>query len=122
MKNKIHLHIQRMSLALLTVFLLPVCLIGCKKSATDGHGHDHGNLVAHDEANHHPPVLSEQALKNMGVVVEEVDSRTLAVWDAVPAIIKETPANERPLYAPFSGRVRSINVVLGEICFQVLDR
>lgn len=99
-----------------SIILFSLALAGCNKKneekadANGGHGHAHDAPALAGDAD----TLSEQALKNLGVVVEEVDSSDYVVSRPVAATIEETPFNERPLSAPFAGRVKSISVALGE--------
>ncbi len=98
-----------------SVMLIALAATSCKKkgeeaTTNDGHGHAHDAPSLGDDDS----VLSKQALQNMGVVVKEIDSSNYVVSRPVAAFIEETPFNERPLIAPFTGRVKSISVVLGE--------
>ena len=87
----------------------------------DHSGHDHAAHEEHsgdDHAAHEDqaPVnkISTQALQNMGVKIESIDSSDYTIYTPVPAVIREAPRNEQPLFAPFGGRVKSVNIVVGE--------
>lgn len=74
-------------------------------------GHDHGE---HAHSENEEVKISEQALKNMGVEIKSVDSSSFTVYKPVPAIVKENPLNEQPVFAPFGGRIKSIESSIGE--------
>lgn len=83
-----------------------------KKATTDEHdGHDHGE---HAHTENEEVKISEQALQNMGVKIKAVDSSNFTVYKPVPAVIKENPLNEQPVFAPFGGRIKSIESSIGE--------
>jgi multidrug efflux pump subunit AcrA (membrane-fusion protein) len=83
---------------------------GHNHGADDHAGHNHGS----DDHNSTQSNVSSQALKNMGVKIEAVDSSNYTVYTPVPAVIMEDMLNEQPVFAPFGGRVKSIEVVIGE--------
>lgn len=82
-----------------------------KESAGEHDGHDHGE-GAHSEGEE--VKISKQALKNMGVEIKSIDSSSYTVFKPVPAVVKENPLSERPIFAPFGGRIKSIDSVIGE--------
>lgn len=105
-----------------------ILLVSCNKkhSSDDGHnhseektsaenheGHDHG-AEPHTDSENEEVKISKQALKNMGVIIEAVDSSTFTVYKPVPAVVKENPLNEQPVFAPFGGRIESIEASIGE--------
>lgn len=76
----------------------------------DHEGHDHGHTDSGDgESN-----ISPQAIKNMGVVIEEVDSSDYTVYAPVSAYLDEHPLSEQPVFAPFSGRVQDVLLEPGQ--------
>ncbi|WP_372365390.1 hypothetical protein [Candidatus Uabimicrobium sp. HlEnr_7] len=54
------------------------------------------------------PSLSEKALKNMGIVVREVNLTSFSKYESIPAIVEELPSTEQPIFAPISGRISRI--------------
>ena len=115
--------------AIFLSLIFSIFLVSCNKehSANDSHdhdsenceGHDHGEHDGHDHSEHahtenEEVKISEQALKNMGVKIKAVDSSTYTVYKPVPALVKENPLNEQPVFAPIGGRVKSIETTIGE--------
>ncbi|EDM25114.1 hypothetical protein LNTAR_02859 [Lentisphaera araneosa HTCC2155] len=90
-------------------------------SSYDDHaGHDHGveaDCDAHSDhgASKESAKISEQALTNMGVKFAEIDSSNYTIFSPVPAYIDNHPLNERPLYAPLSGRLKSFQLEPGQM-------
>ena len=84
---------------------------GEHKDGLEHDGHDHGE---HAHSENEEVKISEQALKNMGVKIKAVDSGTFTVYRPVPALVMESPLSEQPVFSPFGGRVKSINITLGE--------
>ena len=75
---------------------------------------------AHDEAEDVPEAgdghsahLSEAALKNLGVMIGEINKTNFQNYRAVPAVVDETPFTELPLHAPMGGRILKIHVEKG---------
>lgn len=80
-------------------------------SQDDHSGHDHGDHEGHDHSGHEEPShtnsnLSPQALKNMNVVVRDIDSSDYTIYTPVPAYIKPHPLSIQPVYAPFGGMIQ----------------
>lgn len=89
------------------ILIISLFLIyGCGKIDSKNKAHD-------GESNSEKEEISKQAIANMGVEVKEVDSSDFTVYEPVPAVIAETSFNELPVFAPFSGRIKNINVKLG---------
>ena len=111
----------------LTFLIILLLLSSCtdKSSHKDDHeGHDHNDHAGHnhgpgedhddhDQGSKNSPV-SDQALKNMNVKVKAAKKASYTVFNPVPAIVQEAPLNMQPVFAPFGGRVKSINVTIGE--------
>ena len=108
----------------LTLLLILLMFSSCSdnKSTVDEHaghdhgdhsGHDHGDHEGHDHGSSNSPV-SDQALKNMNVKVRAAKKTSYTVFNPVPAIMQEAPLNMQPVFAPFGGRVKSIEVTIGE--------
>jgi len=93
----------------LSTALLAICSTAVLCSCSKPNEH-----TADSHAENETIELSEQALINLGVKVEEVDSSDFTVYETVPAVVAETAGNERPLVAPFSGRIQAVNVDVGE--------
>jgi len=58
-------------------------------------------------------LLSPEALKNMGVVVEEIALTSYTRYQPVTAVVTATPFFNREIYAPVSGRIKSVDVNYG---------
>lgn len=90
-------------------------------SSHDDHaGHNHGlEASSNDHSDHaaseETAKISEQALTNMGVKFAEIDSSDYTIFSPVPAYIDNHPLNERPLYAPLSGRLKSFQLEPGQM-------
>lgn len=107
-----------------TIFLsliFSIFLVSCNKDQANNvnHGHDSEQCEGHDHGEHahtenEEVIISEQAIINMGVKIKAVDSSTYTVYKPVPALVKENPLNEQPVFAPFGGRVKSIETNIGE--------
>jgi multidrug efflux pump subunit AcrA (membrane-fusion protein) len=50
----------------------------------------------------------------MGVKTKKMVLGSYTTFSPVPAVIAENPANEQPLFAPFGGRIKSIDFTIGE--------
>lgn len=101
-------------LALLMIILL--CASCDKKTPPhDDHaGHDHGPEEDHPEHGSTNAPISGQALKNMNVKVKAAKKTNYTVFNPVPATVQEAPLNMQPVFAPFGGRIKSIQVTIGE--------
>ncbi|MCH2206903.1 MAG: hypothetical protein MK132_13675 [Lentisphaerales bacterium] len=81
----------------------------------EGHEHDdHDNHEGYEHNDHEGSNISRQALKNMGVTTHKMSLGEYTIFNPVPAIIVDNPLNEQPIFAPFGGRIKSINLALGE--------
>ncbi len=94
-----------MNKIIIFIFALTVFSYGCGKKTKEE--------IIHNTNDEKESVISEQAIVNMGIVVEEVDSSDFTVYEPVPAVVTETSFNELPLFSPFAGRVKDIKVKLG---------
>lgn len=98
----------------LLVILLLFSSCNDKNSQKDDHsGHPHGPEDDHAHGSANSPV-SDQALKNMNVKVKTAKKTNYTVFNPVPATVQEAPLNMQPVFAPFGGRVKSIQVTIGE--------
>ena len=77
----------------------------------DHQGHDHSNDEPNETASNN---LSTQALENMGVVVQAAKMSDYTITSPVTASVIEDPLNEQVIYAPFAGRIQSINLKTGQ--------
>ena len=103
---------KHLSIILTLAFLVaPSVLLGQDSSHE---GHDHGPGVEHSDHDEPESVddavsaISPQALKNMGVKIEEIDSSNFTLFLPVPARVESRPLNLQPVYAPFSGRIEQV--------------
>ncbi len=86
---------------------------GHNHGAEDHSGHDHSVDAGNDDHDDAGPVISAQALANMGVEIEKIDSSDFTLFVPVPARVESRPLNLQPVYAPFSGRVEKVQADLG---------
>jgi len=108
---------KNLIILLITFYLLAAC-----KKAPQPYTHGHGDTTdqnadphaGHDHAQGSSVDLSPQAIKNMGVYLERAQKSDYTVYTPVPAVIRSTPLNEQPVFAPYQGRVRDIRVTLGK--------
>jgi hypothetical protein len=82
----------------------------------DHEGHNHGSIKCQDDELPSKEVneISEQALKNMRVEIQEIDSSNYTIFSPIPAYLSNHPLNIRPIYAPLSGRVKTFNLEPGQ--------
>lgn len=105
---------------LLTLLCILILLTSCDKKSADDHdhsGHDHGDHAGHSHDEEHgskQTPISDQALKNMNVKVKAAKKSDYTVFNPVPAVVQEAPLSMQPVFAPFGGRVKSIQVTVGE--------
>ena len=102
-------------------YLILMCtlllLASCNKKSADLHDHDehdHGDHAGHDDHGSKNAPISDQALKNMNVKVKAAKKSGYTVFNPVPAVLQEAPLSMQPVFAPFGGRVKSIQVTIGE--------
>lgn len=92
---------------------------GHDHSKDDHSGHNHGNPSSeksnkgHEGHNYGNQNISVQALINMNVKTANVKKSDFTIYHIVPATINSKPLNERPIYAPVSGRIKSIKIESG---------
>ncbi|MBF0196163.1 MAG: hypothetical protein HQL32_00555 [Planctomycetes bacterium] len=68
----------------------------------------------HDHESHSETEVSEQALANMGVKIQAINTSHYTLYTPVPAVVAEHNNNIQPLFSPTHGRILSINVIPGE--------
>ncbi|MDD7984350.1 hypothetical protein PQO01_05240 [Lentisphaera marina] len=85
---------------------------GPNEKHDDHSGHDHGPNEEHSDEE--TAGVSDQALKNMGVEIKEIDSSDFMVSVPVAAYLSNHPLSEQPVYAPFSGRIQKIELQPGQ--------
>lgn len=86
-------------------------------AARHGHSGRAGEAPGHHD-NHGPaapPVLTPQALANLGVVVGEATPGSFSKYLAVPAVVEELPGAVRPLFSPVDGRLMEIRHQAGNL-------
>ena len=81
----------------------------------DHEDHDHSSHEGHDDHPAHASEtdeqkLSPQSIKNMGVKVKAAKLASYTITSPITALITEDPLNERPVYAPFAGRIQAITL------------
>lgn len=86
-----------------TLFMISMIFVSPFFSFAEG---DHSDHDAHEESEASQNVISPQALINMNVVIQEIDSSNYTVYTPVPAYIKPHPLSVQPIYAPFGGIIK----------------
>ena len=71
--------------------------------------------AGHDHAAGEAGALTEQALKNLGVTVGEVQLGTFVRTVRVQATVVDTPLNDQPVPALFGGVVTALHVAPGQV-------
>ena len=98
----------------LIALISTVFLSACSKTH-DGNEHQHDDHDSHSQKNTAEEIhFSAQTLKNMDIKIRPVSKTTFTVFTPIPARIETMPMNQRPVFAPFNGRVQDIKVVLGQ--------
>ncbi|MDD7985784.1 HlyD family efflux transporter periplasmic adaptor subunit [Lentisphaera marina] len=93
----------------------------CNDDHDEHGGHDdhgsHKDVTCDDDhgATEESQEISEQALKNMKVTIEEIDSSTYTIFSPIPAFVSDHPLNTRPIYAPLAGRIKSFTLEPGQV-------
>ncbi|MCM8531875.1 MAG: hypothetical protein NE330_11990, partial [Lentisphaeraceae bacterium] len=83
----------------------------------DHEGHDHGDHEGHDHGDHeesNSKDISEQALNNMRIKTQKVSFENFIITQSIPAMVTKTQQTDRPIFAPFSGKIKSIDLLAGE--------
>lgn len=75
-----------------------------------GHSHGGGETHSHDGE---MPVLSPQALNNIGVKAEPATLGSFTRYQPVAAVVSATPNYYQELFAPVAGRVKSVEARFG---------
>ena len=108
-------------LVLFTIVLLSSC-----SDHKDGHedhdhesheGHDHSSHDEHDHSNcdHGSSIeLSTQAQKNMKIELLKLKKSNFSKYHSIPAEIRHRPESVQYVFAPYSGRLKSISLETGE--------
>ena len=86
-----------------------------KNNSHERHNHSaHAKEDDHSGHKHHAVNISTQALLNMGVKVKKTQLSDYTVYSRIPAVVSARPQNHQGLFAPWSGRIKSIHVELGQ--------
>lgn len=73
-----------------------------------GHGHDE-----HSDAEYELQAFTPIEIKNMRIKLESVKLGTFLQTEQVSSTVANVAQNKRPLYAPWSGRVKKISTIAG---------
>ncbi|MCM8538364.1 MAG: hypothetical protein NE334_20645 [Lentisphaeraceae bacterium] len=105
---------------LLILILSSLIFIGCDNNARDSHSghdnsqHDHGDHEGHDHSEEASGDISEQALENMKIKTKKVSFENFIITQSIPAIVSKTQQTDRPVFAPFAGKIKSLDLISGE--------
>jgi len=77
-------------------------------SSCSGHGHDE-----HSDAEYELQAFTPIEIKNMRIKLESVKLGTFLQTEQVSSTVANVAQNKRPLYAPWSGRVKKISTIAG---------